>query len=79
MLAAQDWIAALLTADGADDATAQNTLSDLGIVASWVLRQAPAGQFAGSARMPWPPGAHGPGSYPLPAASPAGSRPPAPR
>ena len=47
VLAAQDWIAALLTADGADDATAQNTLSDLGIVASWVLRQAPAGQFAG--------------------------------
>jgi DNA-binding transcriptional ArsR family regulator len=50
-LAAQDQIAALLTVGataGADGAAARSTLSDLGIVALWLLRQAPAGQFAGS-------------------------------
>jgi hypothetical protein len=50
VLAAQDWIATLLTAGsaraGADGATAQNMLSDVGIVASWVLRHAPASQFS---------------------------------
>jgi DNA-binding transcriptional ArsR family regulator len=74
VLAAQDWIAALLTGGartGADGATAQNTLSDLGIVASWVLRQAPAGQFASlgpQALAAWagrPPAARGqPGRFP---------------
>ncbi len=51
VLTAQDWIATLLAVAGAragtDGATAQNALIDLGIVASWLLRQAPAGQFAG--------------------------------
>jgi DNA-binding transcriptional ArsR family regulator len=53
VLAAQDWIAVLLTGGaraGADGATAQTTLGDLGIVASWVARQAPAGQFASPGR-----------------------------
>ena len=51
VLAAQDWIASLLTTSGAragaDGAPPRNTLSDVGIAASWVLRQAPAGQLAG--------------------------------
>jgi DNA-binding transcriptional ArsR family regulator len=51
MLAAQHWTSALFTLDdtgpGANGASPQNMLSDLGIVASWVLRQAPAAQFAG--------------------------------
>ena len=49
-LAAQHWTAALLAAGataGADGAAARSTLSDLGIAASWLLRQAPAGQLAG--------------------------------
>ena len=50
-LAAQDWIATLTAAAGAragtDGATAQHALIDLGIVASWLLHQAPAAQFAG--------------------------------
>ena len=51
VLAAQHWTGALLTLDdtgpGGNGASPQNVLSDLGIVASWVLRQAPAAQFAG--------------------------------
>ena len=52
MLAAQRWTASLLTLDDtrpAGNGVAPGTaLGDLGIVASWVLRHAPAGQFAGS-------------------------------
>jgi DNA-binding transcriptional ArsR family regulator len=51
VLAAQYWTAALLTHDdtgpGGNGASPRNVLSDLGIIASWVLRQAPAAQFAG--------------------------------
>ena len=51
VLAAQHWTGALLTLDdtgpGGNGASPQNVLSDLGIVASWVLRQTPAAQFAG--------------------------------
>ncbi len=52
VLAAQHWVAGALSAlddtgPGANVASPQNVLSDLGIVASWVLRQAPAAQFAG--------------------------------
>ena len=64
---------------GPRETASRPTLGDLGIVASWVLRQAPAAQFADSARRRWPPGANGTSSHLLPAASPAGSRPPAPR
>jgi len=48
-LAAQHWTSALLdgTGPGGNGASPQNVLSDLGIVGSWVLRRAPAGQFAG--------------------------------
>ena len=50
VLAAQHWAGALLTLDdtrpGQNGATLQNVLSDLGIIGSWVLRQAPAVQFA---------------------------------
>ncbi|MGP0068474.1 MAG: TniQ family protein, partial [Isosphaeraceae bacterium] len=50
-LAAQHWTGTLLTLDDTRPAgngvTPGNPLSDLGIVASWVLRQAPAAQFAG--------------------------------
>jgi hypothetical protein len=52
VLAAQHWTAALLTLDdtpSAGNRVAPGTaLGDLSIVASWVLRQAPAGHFAGS-------------------------------
>ena len=64
-LAAQHWIATLLTAAataGADGTEARSTLSDLGIVASWLLRQAPAG-LAGSG--PQPPSARRPGQFPV--------------
>ena len=44
VLAAQRWTGILLTLD--DTRPAGN--GDLGIVASWVLRQAPAAPFAGS-------------------------------
>lgn len=51
VLAAQHWAGALLTVDdtgpGQNGASPRTVLSDLGIVGSWVLRQAPAGQFAG--------------------------------
>ena len=51
VLAAQHWTGVLLTLDdtgpGGNGASPQNVLSDLGIVASWVLRQTPAAQFAG--------------------------------
>ncbi len=48
-LAAQDWITTLTAGMQAKaGATTQNALTDLGIVASWVLRRAPAGQFAES-------------------------------
>jgi DNA-binding transcriptional ArsR family regulator len=51
VLAAQHWTGALLTVDdtgpGRNGAPPPTVLSDLGIVGSWVLRQAPAGQFAG--------------------------------
>ena len=50
VLAAQHWTGALLTVDdtgpGQNGAPPQTVLSDLGIVGSWVLRQAPAAQFA---------------------------------
>ena len=49
-LAAQRWTASLLALDDTRPAGSGvapgTTLGDLGIVASWVLRQAPAGQFA---------------------------------
>jgi DNA-binding transcriptional ArsR family regulator len=51
VLAAQHWAGALTALDdtgpGGYGASPRNVLSDLGIVASWVLRQAPAAQFAG--------------------------------
>ncbi len=47
VLAAQHWTATLTAVADADGAMAQNALIDLGIVGSWLLRQAPAGQFAG--------------------------------
>jgi DNA-binding transcriptional ArsR family regulator len=51
VLAAQRWTASLLAFDGtrpAGNGVAPGiTPGDLGIVASWVLRQAPAGQYAG--------------------------------
>jgi DNA-binding transcriptional ArsR family regulator len=51
VLAAQHWTGTLLTADDAgpagNGAPPQTMLSDLDIVGSWVLRQAPASQFAG--------------------------------
>jgi DNA-binding transcriptional ArsR family regulator len=51
-LAAQRWTGTLLTLDDTRPAgngvTPGNPLSDLGIVGSWVLRQAPADWFAGS-------------------------------
>jgi hypothetical protein len=48
VLAAQRWTASLLTLDDTRPAGNGDALSDLGIVASWVLRQAPADWFAGS-------------------------------
>ena len=47
VLAAQRWTGTLLTLDDTRPAGNGDALSDLGIVASWVLRQAPAAQFAG--------------------------------
>ncbi len=47
-LAAQRWTGTLLTLDDTRPAGNGDALSDLGIVASWVLRQAPADWFAGS-------------------------------
>ena len=47
VLAAQHWTGTLLTLDDTRPAGNGVALSDLGIVASWVLRQAPAAQFAG--------------------------------
>jgi DNA-binding transcriptional ArsR family regulator len=48
VLAAQRWTGILLTLDDTRPAGNGDALGDLGIVASWVLRQAPAAQFAGS-------------------------------
>jgi DNA-binding transcriptional ArsR family regulator len=48
VLAAQRWTGILLTLDDTRPAGNGGALSDLGIVASWVLRQAPAAQFADS-------------------------------
>ena len=48
VLAAQRWTGILLTLDDTRPAGHGDALGDLGIVASWVLRQAPAAQFAGS-------------------------------
>ena len=52
VLAAQHWTAALFSLDDTPSAgnrvAPATALGDLGIVASWVLRQAPAGHFAGS-------------------------------
>jgi DNA-binding transcriptional ArsR family regulator len=52
VLAAQHWTAALTALDDtpspANRVAPGTALGDLGIVASWVLRQAPAGHFAGS-------------------------------
>jgi DNA-binding transcriptional ArsR family regulator len=48
VLAAQRWTGILLTLDDTRPAGNGDALSDLGIVASWVLRQAPAAQLAGS-------------------------------
>lgn len=47
VLAAQHWTATLLGLAGPDPPAAAPVLADLGIVASWVLRQAPASHFAG--------------------------------
>ena len=47
VLAAQHWTAALFSLDDTRSAGNRVAAGDLGIVASWVLRQAPAGQFAG--------------------------------
>jgi DNA-binding transcriptional ArsR family regulator len=47
-LAAQHWTASLLTLDDTRPAGNGVAHGDLGIVGSWVLRQAPAAQFAGS-------------------------------
>jgi DNA-binding transcriptional ArsR family regulator len=46
-LAAQDWAGALTALDGTRPAGNSDALSDLGIVGSWMLRQATAGQIAG--------------------------------
>ena len=84
MLAAQQWTATLLTLDDtrpAGNGVAPGTaLGDLGIVASWVLRQRTGGPVrrlrrAGAGRL----ARMGPAAACGPAASPAGSRPPAPR
>jgi DNA-binding transcriptional ArsR family regulator len=48
VLAAQRWTSILLTLDDTRPAGNGVAPGDLGIVASWVRRQAPAGQFAGS-------------------------------
>ena len=48
VLAAQRWTGILLTLDDTRPAGHGDALGDLGIVASWVLRQAPANWFAGS-------------------------------
>ena len=48
VLAAQRWTGILLTLDDTRPAGNGDALGDLGIVASWVLRQAPADWFAGS-------------------------------
>jgi len=48
VLAAQRWTGTLLTLDDTRPAGNGDALSDLGTVASWVLRQPPAAQFAGS-------------------------------
>ena len=48
VLAAQRWTGILLTFDDTRPAGNGDALGDLGIVGSWVLRQAPAAQFAGS-------------------------------
>ena len=48
VLAAQHWTGTLLTHDDTRPAGNGIATGDLGIVASWVLRQAPAAQFAGS-------------------------------
>ena len=84
VLTAQHWTGALTavsdTGPGGNGASPRDALSDLGIVASWVLRQAPAAQFAGlgpAALAAWR--ARGTSSHLLPAASRAGSRPPGPR
>lgn len=48
VLAAQDWAATLLSPAGpSKQAAAARVLTDLGIVASWILRHAPASHFAG--------------------------------
>ena len=47
MLAAQGWTGTLLTLDDIRPAGNGVALGDLGIVGSWVLRQAPAAQLAG--------------------------------
>ena len=47
VLAAQHWTGTLLTLDDTQPAGNGVAPGDLGIVGSWVLRQAPAGQFAG--------------------------------
>jgi DNA-binding transcriptional ArsR family regulator len=47
VLAAQHWTASLTALDDTRPAGNGDALSDLGIVASWVLHQAPEGQFAG--------------------------------
>jgi DNA-binding transcriptional ArsR family regulator len=48
VLAAQHWTAALFSLDDTPSAGNHVAAGDLGIVASWVLRQAPGGHFAGS-------------------------------
>ena len=48
VLAAQRWTATLTALDDTRPAGNGDTLADLGIVASWVLRQAPAAQFPGT-------------------------------
>ena len=48
VLAAQHWTAALFSLDDTPSAGNRVAAGDLGIVASWVLRQAPGGHFAGS-------------------------------
>ncbi len=48
VLAAQDWASTLLSSAGpGQQAAPACVLADLGIIASWVLRHAPAGHFAG--------------------------------
>ena len=76
-LAAQHWTGTLLTLDDTRPAGNGVALGDLGIVGSWVLRQAPAGQFAGLGPPRWPPGAMETAA--TRPASRAGSRLPAPR